>query len=333
MTQFNSNHPLVSVIIPLYNAERYIAETIENVLSQTYQNIEIVVIDDGSRDNSLSIAKKFESNKVKVFTQVNKGASAARNHGLSKAKGVYIQFLDADDLLSPTKIEAQINVLDGGETKVALCTTAHFFDGEDNITKSIVENTWYNNSFENPVDFLLKLYGGDIHDAGMIQPNAWLVPKKLILKAGHWNEELSLDDDGEFFCRVLLSSNGITFAKDSINYYRKFRNSTNLSAQMNFKSINSALESLKLKENHLANFKEDIRYRKSFSLAYKRLAVRTYPKFKDISKFCNQRMNELGGSDHDVTIGGKKIEIVKKIAGWKVARLLQESLKKAETAD
>src|SRR5580698_4662849 len=97
--------PLVSIIIPSYNSENHLAETIKSALSQTWVNKEIIIIDDGSTDSSVQIAKGFESN-VKVLVQKNKGASAARNAGLKEAKGDYIQFLDSDDLLSPDKIEA-----------------------------------------------------------------------------------------------------------------------------------------------------------------------------------------------------------------------------------
>ena len=101
----------VSVIIPLYNTEKHIKDCIVSVLSQTYQNIEIIVIDDGSTDSSLDIANKYKSNTVKIISQTNKGAAAARNAGLQIATGEYIQFLDADDILEKQKIEIQIGVL------------------------------------------------------------------------------------------------------------------------------------------------------------------------------------------------------------------------------
>ena len=99
---------LVSILIPSYNAEHWIAETIESALSQTWDNKEIIIVDDGSTDQTLQIAKKFESTLVKVISQENRGANVARNKALEFAQGDYIQWLDADDVLSPLKIEMQM---------------------------------------------------------------------------------------------------------------------------------------------------------------------------------------------------------------------------------
>ena len=95
--------PLISVIMPCYNAEKYIAEAINSVLDQTYSNIELILVDYGSTDNSLEICRKFQSRKenyICVDTQENKGPYLARNLGLRKANGRYIAFLDADDYWS-----------------------------------------------------------------------------------------------------------------------------------------------------------------------------------------------------------------------------------------
>ncbi len=104
--------PLVSILIPCYNSEQWLAETIESALAQTWKNIEIIIVDDGSTDNSLAIAKSFESSIVKVISQENKGASTARNIALKEAQGDFIQYLDADDLLAPDKIELQVGLLE-----------------------------------------------------------------------------------------------------------------------------------------------------------------------------------------------------------------------------
>ena len=320
-------NPIVTVVIPLYNAEKYIAETLQSVLAQTYPNIEVLVIDDGSTDDSLVIAKTYESEKVKVFSQPNKGASAARNYGLREAKGDYIQFLDADDLLSSNKIEEQVKVLVEQPSKVALCPTIHFFDG-DKLPDNQEEDEWFYEFTDNPSKFLIKLYGGYETEGGMIQPNSWLTPRNIVEKVGFWNEQLSLDDDGEFFCRVVLVSTGVVFTPSVINYYRKFNNNRNLSSKKNEKAVRSALLSLELKQKHLLPFKDDSGYKKAFARAYKRMAVETYPEFKKTTNVCMVNINYLNGTNHDVVIGGKGIEYIKKIFGWKVARLIQYFLKR-----
>ncbi len=99
--------PLVSVIIPNYNYSRYIAEAIDSVLNQTYSNIEVIVVDDGSKDNSEEVIRGYGSEIVSIFQQ-NRGVSAARNAGVEKSRGIFICFLDADDSWFRTKVESQL---------------------------------------------------------------------------------------------------------------------------------------------------------------------------------------------------------------------------------
>src|SRR6478736_5222717 len=102
--------PLVSILIPAYNAERWISDTIQSALKQTWPRKEIIVVDDGSRDQTLRVARHFASKNVSVVTQENQSASAARNRALELCQGDYIQWLDADDLLSPDKVAKQVAV-------------------------------------------------------------------------------------------------------------------------------------------------------------------------------------------------------------------------------
>ena len=103
----NNNNPKVSVIIPVYNGANYITETLNSVLIQAYKNIEVIVVNDGSTDKTEEIVKSF-GDRIRYFVQKNKGVSSARNFGLLKAEGEYVQFLDADDLLFEDKIFNQI---------------------------------------------------------------------------------------------------------------------------------------------------------------------------------------------------------------------------------
>ncbi|SON55557.1 putative glycosyltransferase EpsH [Hartmannibacter diazotrophicus] len=106
---------LVSVVIPIYNGEKFIKETIECALNQTHKNLEILVVDDGSTDSSRQICQNLsrEYPRVKVFQKDNGGVASARNYGIERANGEFIAFLDADDLWHPTKIEKQVAILEG----------------------------------------------------------------------------------------------------------------------------------------------------------------------------------------------------------------------------
>ena len=119
--------PLVSILIPAYNVEEWISDTIESALAQTWGNIEIIIIDDGSKDNTLAVAKKYESSKVKVISQSNQGQSATENRAFRESQGDFIEYLDADDLLSPDKIERQLQLLGYEESEyVTSCEWARF---------------------------------------------------------------------------------------------------------------------------------------------------------------------------------------------------------------
>ena len=314
--------PLVSVIIPLYNSESFISNAVESILNQTYSNIEVIVINDGSTDNSYGEVKKYESKKVKIFSQENKGASAARNLGLKHARGAYIQFLDADDYLSNNKIERQVNILIDNPDKVALCSTVYFFDGEDFLKKPIFDE-WYNKNSNNPVDFLIKLYGGiESNNGGMIQPNAWLSPRKIIDKAGQWNEELSLDDDGEFFCRVLLASSGVLFVESAVNYYRKFRNGKNLSSQKTYTGLKSLFDACYMKKNYILAITDEMAAKRAFAKLFNDIAVTAYPEFMDLSKMAEAEANKLYNAPITNYRHTKVYKIVTSLFGWKASAWL-----------
>jgi len=325
--------PLVSIIIPVHNSAAHLAETVQSALSQTWQNIEVILVDDGSTDHSPEIARRFTSGIVKVFSQENKGASAARNMGLKEAKGDYIQFLDADDLLSPDKIDAQVKCLNGSVTDIAISRTIHFNDGECHI-KGTSDNDWFYTDHEDPVSFLTKLYAGeDVMPGygGMITIHSWLTPRNLIDKAGPWNENLSVDDDGEFFCRVVLASDSIKFSEKAFNYYRKFDTPKSLSGQKNLKGMKSAVMANDLKLDYLKARTENAVVNRIFAKHYWWAGVLAYPEFKSLSKYCIQKAKELGYGG-DKYVGGPTGHFLAVFLGWKTARLIsyyQQMLKRA----
>lgn len=315
--------PLVSILIPVYNAEGYVAETIGSALAQTWPNREIIVVDDGSTDNSLAVAKKLESKGVIVLQQPNQGASAARNRALKHAKGDFIQYLDADDLLSPDKIEAQVALLRSNPTRVAVCHTVHFLDGEDPLGKSPDP---YEARFlldaDDPVEFLINLYGGNGEGASMVQPNAWLTPRGVIERAGPWNAFRCPDDDGEYFCRVLLASDGVRVSRNGLNYYRKFKHRRSLSAQKSYPAMENILLSYDLKKKHLLQRTSDIRARQALVTMYTAFAINNYPAHKNLTSRALATAEELGGAHYPYPIGGKLLTFIQKNLGWKTARVL-----------
>jgi len=314
-------NPLVSVIIPAYNAEANLGACIESVIAQTWKNLEIIIVDDGSRDASLKVAQSYSADNIEVISQKNAGASVARNTGLKVAHGEYIQFLDADDLLSPDKIEEQVRTLNGSSSHLVLCHTQYFYDGEEHV-KLEPRESWYYADHNNPVDFLIKLYTIDEPGlGGMIQPNAWLTPRQLIEKAGFWSELRSPDDDGEFFCRVALAADGIKYTEKGTNYYRKYRFGDSLSTPKSLDSYNSMALITDLKYKYLKEQVANCDIDEIFARHYWRMALSAYPRYKQFSKDCISKARALGYQGNKYYGGpvGKKLA---KYFGWKTIRTL-----------
>ena len=123
---------LVSIITPCFNGARYIGETIDSVLSQTYSNWEMIIVDDGSKDNSAEIIKDYLDKRIQYHYQENAGSAAARNNGIRKAQGQYIALLDADDLWYPQFLEKQIAFLHEKKAICVACAYGHI--NSDSLT-------------------------------------------------------------------------------------------------------------------------------------------------------------------------------------------------------
>jgi glycosyltransferase involved in cell wall biosynthesis len=228
------NQPLVSVLIPLYNKVLYFEETIQSVLNQTYQNIEIIIVDDGSTDGSLALARGFISEKINVFEQQNKGASAARNKAFELSKGDFIQYLDADDTLDLRKIEEQINVI----TKHPDCLiTARRFDIRETSNHEIklVERTLLSKDYTEVVQFI----SDDILEGAFV--HSWLMPRHIVAQSGGWDETISVFDDRDFNLRFIPLAAKIIYCPTAICYYRtkanaqsNRRNESDLAGALNY---------------------------------------------------------------------------------------------------
>lgn len=315
--------PLVSIIIPLYNASSFIEKCLESAINQTWTQKEVIVIDDGSIDNSYELAKAYENEWVHIYQQENKGASAARNQGLSLAKGKYIQFLDADDFLSLDKIEHQVALLEKSPGCISHCETI-YFKNDTGIEVRDSLDKWYTNPTNQSLEFVLRLLGGVSPDnkGAMIQPNAWLTPRTLINNAGPWNEQLSVDDDGEFFLRVILQSRGICYAEKGTNHYRKHtKNSTyvNLSGQLTEAGFRSRLNAIDLKYQHLKSIVAIEHLNKIAFSHYAEIAIAAYPKYKQVSALAQQKATWLGIQKIKYS-GGPLSNILSSFIHWKILR-------------
>ncbi|WP_300727646.1 glycosyltransferase family 2 protein [uncultured Bacteroides sp.] len=228
----------VSIIIPCYNAEKYIGRSILSALQQSYTQTEIIVINDGSTDNSLSEIQKIQDSRIKLINQTNQGAAKARNNGLQQATGDYIQFLDADDILDKDKILNQMKQLAGLGYPEKTITFAQWYRLTDKQELPSKNNQSIWHDYNSPIQLLL-----DMAIVGCcLPPIVYLTPKSLIEEAGMWDETLSLNDDGEFFARVIEKSERILFCGNAIAIYRSTSNS--LSKRLSSKAALSEIRSL-----------------------------------------------------------------------------------------
>ena len=129
MNKNPTNNPLISIIVPIFNVEQYLEPCLNSIKNQTYQNLEIILINDGSTDNSLNIAQKFldTDSRFKLFSQKNAGLSSARNHGIKKATGKYITFVDSDDTIEKNMLEMMLRGLQESEADIAVCSFKEVF--------------------------------------------------------------------------------------------------------------------------------------------------------------------------------------------------------------
>lgn len=304
---------LVSIIIPCYNSAPWIQETIESALAQTWPHKEILVIDDGSTDGSADIARRFVPRGVRVVTQANQGASAARNHGLSLAQGEFIQFLDADDLLAPDKIALQVVALAERPSCIAACPWGRFAEDVAR-TEVIPEKNW---RLSDPIEWLTLNFAGQ----GMMPPIAWLTPRQVLDRAGPWDTRLTLNDDGEYFCRVLLASDGIEFIPETLAYYRS-NISGSLSRRRSEAAWQSAFLSHELCARHLLAREDSTRTRRACADLFQRLAFAMYPDCPELVRRCEAEAKRLGGSAERPG-GGRVFQIIARTLGWKRARQIQ----------
>ncbi len=248
--------PLVSIIIPSYNREHLIGETLDSVLGQTYTNWECIVVDDGSSDNTEEIINSYcnKDGRIKFYHRPKSrknGASSCRNYGLKKSRGELIQFLDSDDLLSKNKLGEQLKLFKPGDLSLITCKWGGFEQSSNLIKRFKYKYHSYRN-FKKGIN-LLNTFG--IYNEFFPQ-HVYLMPKALIEKSGNWNESLTNNDDAEFFTRLILNASKIIFSPETSAYYR-YASTDKLSELDSEEKVKSAIKSWQLIESHL---KEKVTY-------------------------------------------------------------------------
>lgn len=276
--------PKISVIIPTYNYDKYIEATIDSVLKQTYKDFEIIVIDDGSEDETKSIILQKYSNIVNYFFQNNRGASSARNVGISKSKGNHILFLDADDILNENTLFL-FNV----------CSKNH--------PDSILYGPWIRyieiEEVNKQVYTRKEFLGKDMLDGwlrGWYTASCSIFWTRNILDAiGGWDETLLANQDGDLAMRALIEGYDFHFCPEAWSYVRTHpRNEPSVSNIIDSPDVlNSRLHVVKKIEDSLRRRNIFNKYRKALSESYYILARQHVMTLPEISMVCYQNFRRL----------------------------------------
>jgi len=208
----HSNRSLVSIIIPCYNCERWVQQAVESCLNQTYPNIEIIVVDDGSTDGSREVLRHFVP-RIRLETGPNRGGNSARNRGFAHSTGEYIQYLDADDYLEPEKIARQVRFLERTKADVVYGDWRHrrhhpngSFSYLDGIEVAGAQQ-----------DILAALLSFRLVNGGAV-----LYRRQTVKQVGGWDETLHAFQDMDFFTSVALSGAKIRYQPGCHFIYRKY---------------------------------------------------------------------------------------------------------------
>lgn len=305
--------PLVSILIPAFNAEEFISDTIKSALAQTWSHKEIIIVDDESRDRTLPTAKQFAARDVKITTQPNQGAAAARNKAFSLCQGDYIQWLDADDLLAPDKIAKQLEDMDRTGSKRALLSSSwgRFTYRVDRASFAPTA-LWCDLK---PADWLVRKLEQNIY----MQTGTWLVSRELTEAAGPWDTRLLGDDDGEYFCRVLLQSEGVRFTPEAKMFYRIAGNSSLSYIGRSNKKLDAQFLSMKLHIGYLRSLEDSERVRAACLKFLQGWLIDFYPERPDIAAEMQQLAADLGGRLENPRLPWKYAWI-QKLFGWSKAK-------------
>jgi glycosyltransferase involved in cell wall biosynthesis len=306
--------PRVSVLIPCYNAEKYIGDTLDSVFRQTWREIEVIVVDDGSTDRTGDVVRSFAGLNVRLIQQSNRGQTAALNVCCSYAQGDFVQYLDADDVIDRDKIERQVSRLVGEPYSIASAEWGRFYQTPEETTFR-KEPVWCDLP---SIEWLIlsRAEGG-----GMMLPALWLLPMAIVRAIGPWREDLTLNNDAEYFTRALLACDRVLFCGGARCRYRSGI-PVSLSGAKSANALESQFKVLDLCENYLRGAEDSERVRRGFSLSWQRLAHFAYPYDSAIATRALERARSL----HSIRIcpdGGLRFRMLSRIIGWRAARVLQ----------
>ena len=243
--EINMLTELISIIVPVYNAEKYINRCVESLINQTYKNIEIILIDDGSKDASLNLCKMWakKDKRVKVIHTENQGVSSARNIGLKEAKGLYIGFVDSDDYIDSKMYELLLSSIEKNNSDISFCGVNYIYKDKiiksSNYGKVVCEKKYFfkHHDFNNKMNY-----------------NVWnKLFKQNLIQNMKFNPNIKISEDGLFVMQYINKVEKIACVNENLYYY----NCMNENSTLNSNSIEKLVTSLEARRRIIEIFKQN----------------------------------------------------------------------------
>ncbi len=315
-----SSDPLVSICMPAYNAGKYIQAAVQSVIDQSYTNWELIIVNDGSIDNTADVAALFTDKRIKIVHQPNKGQCVAANKAFELSGGDLIKFFDADDIMSPDMLSSQVSRIAGHSEDVVSARWGRFYNDNIHTFKLNPEPVWQDMP---AINWLISALTTGYP---MMQCALWLIPRPILYRSGLWDKELSLINDFDFFCRVLSASRNVLFEPAATLYYRSGILGS-LSSQTKTAHAQSAFKSISKGAAAILGVDQSSAAKQAIANAFQTLAYALYPQHKKIVRDIEKQIETLGGST--VSWHYSKISYwLNKLFGWKMASNLRVTIRK-----
>ena len=333
MQTMNDQRPKVSVILPVYNNEKYLRNTLDSVKNQTFTDFEILCIDDGSTDNSPLIIKEYaaEDNRFRYIHQDNSGAGPARNNGLSKATGEYIAFLDGDDLYYPDFLKRMIDSLEKTRADVCICEREDFNSKTNQILN---QNIKYQNFEENRAYRTQDLASGYFGLMGVICWNK-VFRHTFLLEHSYEFQSLRHCNDVAFVCSSMAAAETVCFIKERLVRYRKGTGDSTQDKAVKYPLC--ALEAFgKARENVYQSHKGEEIWQRSIDIRCADAFFNTFEKDVLEEKACREAYDAFKNKYEDEWqfrdkairyFGGRRL----RLRMWSYRRTTYEGMRKAYT--
>jgi len=315
--------PEISICMPCFNSEQFLDETLNSFINQTFKNFEVIIVNDASTDKSFEILEGYAKldKRIKVFNHSkNKGAAAARNLAFSNSKGNFIIFFDSDDIVNKSYLQNQLALAKTYCNVIIACELQEFYNNNLNDTGP---NLMAVRETLEPVDWLLN---NNAKGLNLTQCGMFCIPRRLIEKAGLWNESLSLIDDFEFFPRLLLEAEKIIYNSSSVIYYRRSLRSS-LSSSSGTKALKSAFKAIMLTSNLIIEKEDSIRSKNAISNYWRGWIYHAYGYDKDLYQSGRIFYKRLTGQSYIPKNAGIT-GVLDRFLGWKFTKKLKDFARK-----